>query len=162
MRNLDLKRLVFFNLCFLRKTFDNLNFLMIHRLIVGMKHFFKPDKVFLIDGIGAAISAILLLLLIAPFESFFGFPAFAAINLALLPVIFSIYSLSCYWSKPKSAIYLKIIAVANIFYCLLSLGLMIHYFHQLTLFGLLYFLIEKLIVLPLAMWEWKIASIQSR
>jgi hypothetical protein len=46
---------------------------MIHWLIVGMKHFFKPDKVFLMDGIGAAISALLLLLIIVPFESFLVF-----------------------------------------------------------------------------------------
>lgn len=131
---------------------------MIHWLIVGMKHFFKPDKVFLIDGIGAVISALLLLLLIAPFESFFGFPAFAAINLAALPVIFSIYSLSCYWSKPKSAIYLKIISIANLTYCLITVGLVIYYFTKITIFGIVYFLIEKMIVIPLAVWEWKMAS----
>jgi hypothetical protein len=124
-----------------------------------LKQIFKPRWVFLIDGIGAAMSALLLLLLIVPFQSFFGFPSDVAIKLFVLPLIFSIYSLTCYFTKPSSPVFLKIISVANILYCLLSLGLVIFYYAQLTIFGLLYFLIEKLIVVPLAVWEWKLSKV---
>lgn len=124
-----------------------------------LKQIFKLKWAFLIDGIGAAMSALLLLLVIVPFQTFFGFPSDAALKLSVLPLIFSIYSLTCYFTKPSSPVFLKIIAVANILYCLLSLGLVIFYFAQLTVFGLLYFLIEKLIVVPLAVWEWKLSKV---
>jgi len=124
-----------------------------------LNQIFKPLWVFLIDGLGAAMSALLLLLLIVPFQSFFGFPSDAALKLSVLPFLFSIYSLTCYFTKPSSTVFLKIIAVANILYCLLSLGLVLIYFAQLTIFGLLYFLVEKLIVVPLAIWEWKLSKV---
>lgn len=125
-----------------------------------MKYFFKPDKVFQIDGIGAAISALLLMLVIAQFEFFFGFPVNVAKWLSVLPFAYSVFSLTCHWCKPKSSIYLKIIVAANILYCIITIGLVVYFFNKITIFGILYFLIEKMIVIPLAFWEWKLASFQ--
>ena len=133
------------------------------RDINSLKYFKSLFNMFLIYPSGSGSFNLVLIStstkspLIAPFKSFFGFPAFAAINLAALPVIFSIYSLSCYWSKSKSAIYLKIISIANLTYCLITVGLVIYYFTKITIFGIVYFLIEKMIVIPLAVWEWKMA-----
>ena len=127
-----------------------------------MLKIFSPKIVFLIDGSGAAISALLLLFIIAPFESCFGFPTDVAIKLAFLPVFFCIYSLTCHFTKKSSSpILLKIIAIANVLYCLLSITLIVYFFPKLTIFGIFYFTIEKLVVVSLALWEWKIASSQA-
>jgi hypothetical protein len=124
-----------------------------------MIHLLNPNKAFLIDGIGAAISAILLLTLIVPFEPFFGFPSAVAGKLAALPLVFCMYSLTCHFTTTTtSPILLKIIATGNLLYCLLSITLVIYFFQKLTIFGIIYFIIEKTVVVPLALWEWRIAS----
>lgn len=118
--------------------------------------FFVPQQLFLIDGIGALVSALSLWFLIAPFQSFFGFPADVANSLSVLPSLYAIYSLSCYFfEKWQRVFFIKIIIAANILYCTLSLILVVNGFDQITLFGLWYFLLEKVIILSLVIWEWK-------
>jgi O-antigen/teichoic acid export membrane protein len=120
---------------------------------------FRPENAFLIDGIGAAFSALLLIIIIVPFESFFGFPSDVAVSLAILPIVFCVYSLTCHFTKPKYwSIFLRSIAICNLLYCVLTITLVMYFFQQLSVFGILYFLIEKFIVIPLAIWEWKVSN----
>lgn len=122
-------------------------------------YFIQPKNVFLIDGIGAFVSALFLWLLIVPFESFFGFPADVAKTLSVLPFLYAMYSLSCYFFEKWQRIpFIQVIMAANILYCILSLVLVVVWFDQITLFGLWYFLSEKVIILALVMWEWKIVQ----
>jgi hypothetical protein len=124
-----------------------------------MAKIFRPENAFLIDGIGAAISALLLILIIAPFESFFGFPSEGAIYLAILPMVFCLYSLTCHFLKPKYwSIFLKCIAIGNILYCVFTITMAIYFFQQISIFGIIYFLNEKFIIIPLAIWEWKVSK----
>jgi hypothetical protein len=117
------------------------------------------DSIFLIDGIGAAISFALLWILIINFYEIFGFPIEVAKRLSLMPLIFSIYSISCYLWKPLNWQYwLRGIAIANLLYCTVSLWLLTKYFEQLTIYGILYFVIEKIIIIPLAWLELKMAK----
>ncbi len=122
-------------------------------------YFIQPKNVFLIDGVGAFLSVLMLWCLIAPFESFFGFPGDIAKSLAVLPVIYAVYSLSCsVFVKTEQTIFIKIIIAANLLYCVLSFVLVVFYFDRITIFGLWYFLSEKVIILALVMWEWKIVQ----
>ncbi len=124
-----------------------------------IRKFFVPQHLFLIDGIGAFVSALFLWLLIVPFESFFGFPADVAKTLSVIPFVYAIYSLSCYFFEKWQRIpFIQVIMAANILYCILSLVLVVVWFDQITLFGLWYFLSEKVIILALVMWEWKIVQ----
>ena len=140
-------------------VFDNRENLlkMVTKIISRFEN--QPKHIFLIDGLGAALSALLLVLLIGRFDSFFGMPKPVIDNLSLLPIAFSVYSLSGYFWNPKHwQVLLKMIAVANILYCCLSLGLVIYHFEHLTIYGILYFLIEKIIVMTLAFVEWKLSN----
>lgn len=108
----------------------------------------NPRQVFLLDGFGALLSALLLIFLIAPFYNVFGVPHPLAIQLAIPVVGFCVYSLLCYllhlrnW-KP----YLFLIAFANFAYCCFTAGIMIKYFRSMELLGFLYFSAEILIIL---------------
>ena len=118
----------------------------------------NPRKLLLVDGMGALLST-LLLLLIAYWQPFFGMPAEVIYRLIPVTTLFTIYSLSCYFLtfanwKP----YLRIIAIANILYCCVTLGLVLYFFKQLTLLGMAYFLSEKVIVILLALFELKTAE----
>jgi len=113
-------------------------------------------KLFLIDGIGAVITALLLSLVLAQFEPYFGMPAKILYILAGLAVVFAFYSFSCYWLLNNNySVFLKGIATANILYCLLTIALMIYFHNSLTWLGIAYFVGEIILVLSLAQVEIK-------
>ncbi len=119
----------------------------------------QPRKLFLIDSIGAFVSAIMLGLILTNFVHVFGMPKEILIYLACAACLFCIYSLSCYLQFPKRWwIYMKIIAIINIFYCTITLGFVIHLADELTVLGFIYFIGEITIVILLAAMEWKTAS----
>jgi hypothetical protein len=119
----------------------------------------STKKLFLIDGTGAMVSALLLSLVLANFEAFFGMPKFVLYILSLIAFAFSLNSFANFITIPANpAIRLKLVAIANAAYCCLVAGLLIYYYQQLTLYGLLYFVAEKTIVLVLVYIELKTAA----
>lgn len=118
-------------------------------------------KLLLIDGIGALVSALFLGVVLVILQPHIGMPVETLHLLAILAVIFAIYSFGSYFLlKGKWSYYLKIIALVNLSYCLLTLGLVIKHFQVLTALGLAYFGIEILIILILVRLE--LASANSK
>ena len=117
---------------------------------------FTPKHLFLIDGIGALITATLLGLVLTRFEASFGMPTDMLYPLATTALVFSLYSLLCYLLLFSNwAPFLKIIAICNGLYCLVTLILAILLFDSLTWLGVGYFLGEIGIVSTLATIEWR-------
>ncbi|WP_424961380.1 hypothetical protein [Ekhidna sp.] len=113
-------------------------------------------KIFLIDSIGALLSAILLGLVLVHYHSLIGMPAHVLRVLAGVALLFMIYSFSCYYVNPVNAkARLRTIAIANLRYCVTTLILMGVYFDELTLLGLTYFMLEILVITFLARFEFK-------
>lgn len=105
---------------------------------------------FLIDGIGAVITALLLSQVLARYESVFGMPASLLYILAGVAACFAVYSLTCYWRiKEGGAAFLTGIAVANTLYCIATLGIVAYRFDNLTWLGVAYFIGEILVVMGL-------------
>lgn len=114
----------------------------------------KPRRIFLIDGLGALLTAFLLCVVLTSFQSFFGMPVQVLCLLGAVAAVFAVYSFSCYFLlKQAQRSFLKAIIIANLLYCLVSLGLVIYYFQQLTVWGLLYFAGEIIVILALAALE---------
>ena len=119
----------------------------------------NPRKLFLIDGLGALLSAGMLGLILTSFETSFGMPKDVLYVLAALAGIFSVYSLLCYMiSIADRSPFLKVIAVVNLLYCGLTLILVIYFFSQIKVLGMVYFLLEIAIVVTLAVIEWRLAK----
>jgi len=119
----------------------------------------SPKMLFLIDGMGALLSAFLLGVILTRFESTFGMPRKSLYFLSFLPIIFAIYDFSCYLRIRKYwKSFLKIIAIARGIYCCISIGFVIHHFQELTNLGFIYFLLEFTIVIILASVELKTAA----
>lgn len=113
-----------------------------------------PKHLFLIDGIGALISGFFLGVALVQLESYIGMPASMLYVLAGIALIFAAYSLSCYALTPnKWFTYLKAIAIANTMYCFLTMGLVIYFYNQLMLLGLMYFLLEITIIILIVRME---------
>lgn len=118
----------------------------------------SPKRLFLIDSIGAILSAIFLGVVLVRFESTFGMPLNILYKLALAAVVFAAYSASCHFFLPTNwRPFLKAIALVNLTYSCLTLGLVIHFYAKLTALGLLYFAGELALVITLARIEWRTA-----
>jgi hypothetical protein len=119
----------------------------------------KPQNLFFIDSLGAALSATLYILVLARFENIFGMPQNTLYFLSLLATIYAAYSCLCYLINLENwKSYLKIIALANLVHCCLIIGLLFYFYQQLTFLGLLYFIGEIIIVSSLAIIELKTAT----
>jgi len=115
----------------------------------------KPKIVFLIDGLGAVLTAILLIT-VKTFNEYFGMPLKTLTVLSIIAFIFAIYSLSCFaFSDNNSQKLLRPIIVANLTYCILTLGIVIYFYNKLTILGLTYFFGEILIISGLVYIELK-------
>ncbi|KAA3633635.1 MAG: hypothetical protein DWQ02_12830 [Bacteroidetes bacterium] len=119
----------------------------------------NPRKIFQIDGLGAILSAFLLGVILTTFEDFFGMPARVLYILAGIAAGFALYSLTYYFLNIKKwHAALRRIAIANLLYCLLTLTLVIIHFQELTVWGILYFALEILVIITLVYIEFRVIS----
>lgn len=119
----------------------------------------NPQKLFLVDGVGALISAFLLGVVLVNFEEVFGMPKDALYFLAILPIFFAAYDFICYFLKLDNwQPFLKVIAILNICYCILSIIEMTIHYDSLTKLGIAYFVGEIIIVFGLGLYELKVAK----
>jgi hypothetical protein len=117
---------------------------------------FTIKKVFLIDGVGAIITGLMLSQVLARFAPLFGMPANLLFILSGLAFCFALYSLSCYLLVVENpAKNLMVIIIANLFYCLGTFVLVILHFQELKWLGIFYFVGEITIVLLLVRFEYR-------
>lgn len=120
---------------------------------------FSIKNLFLIDGFGALISAFLLGVVLTRLENVFGMPRQALYVLAFFPCVFAVYDFLCFFLIHKNGhLFLKGIAIANLSYCAISIGFLIHHHLKLSALGWTYFLLELVVVIFLAQLELKISN----
>lgn len=113
-------------------------------------------NLFLIDGFGAIVSAFLLSIVLVYFQEFIGIPKTTLYLLATLPCIFALFDFYCYFKvKENLEKSIKTIAIINILYCFLSIGLAIYHHKIITNWGWIYVIIEVIIVMIIAQIELK-------
>ncbi|MFL0683181.1 MAG: hypothetical protein ACJLTB_08085 [Algoriphagus aquaeductus] len=119
----------------------------------------EPKKLFLIDSIGALTTAFLLFVVLRNFNEYFGMPERILTYLSVIAVFFCIYSTTCFFViKANWTPFIRIISIANLLYCVLTIGLVMFYNPQLTTIGTAYFLGEIAIIIGLVYIELKVAT----
>lgn len=119
----------------------------------------KGQKIFLVDAIGAIISALSLLIPYS-FEDFFGMPKSEVRIFIAIALLYSIYSTTIYLIKKENwKPFLTIIVLLNISYCILTVYQIFKNLNTITLYGHLYFVSEILIILTLSIFELRLSSI---
>lgn len=119
-------------------------------------------NLFLIDSLGALLSAFLLGVMLVRFESAIGMPRAILYFLSLLAFLLALSSGTNYWlAGEKGASFLKLTAYANILYCCLTAGLLFFFRGVVTHWGLLYFVAEMGVVAVLIYVELKTAIAHS-
>jgi hypothetical protein len=119
----------------------------------------NPRKLFLVDGLGAIVSAVLLGVVLVEFDQIFGIPKPVLYFLAILPCLFAVYDFYCLVTKQlRFAALLKAIAIMNICYSCLSIGLAIYHYKAITGFGWIFIILENVTVIALANLEFRVAK----
>ncbi len=119
---------------------------------------FSTRQLFLIDGLGAVLTATLLSQVLVRWQTLFGVPAAVLYALAGVAACFAVYSLGCYLLlREGHARYLRAIAIANTAYCLVTLGLLA-YLPDISWLGIAYFTGEIIIILLLVNLEFRKAA----
>jgi hypothetical protein len=130
---------------------------MIEKLI---KYFIEKQKtLFLIDSVGAFMTAFSLFVVMQQFDKYFGMPKNELTYLSVIAFCFCIYSVACFLSiKGDFTPFIRFIGIANLIYCALIIGLLIKYYPLLTIIGTIYFLSEIVIICILSYIELNVAK----
>ena len=115
-----------------------------------------PKYLFVVDAIGAIVSAFLLFFVLRTFYQNFGISKTALNKLSLIAFLFSIYSASCFFLlkniwKP----FLFFIGFLNLGYCFLTSVVVLDNYQTITMLGFTYFVTEIILILLLAIVELK-------
>lgn len=130
---------------------------MIEKLITRLKALIsKPKNVFLLDGFGAVVTAILLFAVLKLWNEYFGMPKNYLLILSISAFLLALYSFSCSkFLKNNIRKFLMLLIVFNLSYTIFTFVLIINFYSQLTILGLLYFIAEILIISSLVFIELK-------
>lgn len=125
-----------------------------------INHFTERQKtLFLVDSIGAVMTAFFLFVVMRQFNEYFGMPETVLSYLSVIAVCFCVYSTACFlFLKTGWAPFIRLIGIANLLYCALTIGLLIKYNPLLTIIGTTYFLIEIAIICGLSYIELNVAT----
>lgn len=119
----------------------------------------KPKTLFLIDSLGALLTAFFLFIVLRNFNEYFGMPKTILIYLAGIAACFCIYSTCCFFFLTKYwTPFINGISVANLLFCTATMALLIIYYAQLTIIGTTYFLLEIAIILGIVYLEFNVAK----
>jgi hypothetical protein len=133
----------------------------VNRILKKLVTYFseKQKTLFLVDSIGAFITAFILFVIVRPLNEYFGIPIKELTYLSVIAFVFCIYSATCFlFLKDSFTTFIKFIGIANLMYCTLTIGLMIKYYPLLTIIGTSYFLIEIAIICGLSYLELTVST----
>lgn len=119
----------------------------------------KQKTLFLIDSSGAMLTAFFLFVIMRPFNEYFGMPKAILTCLSAIAICFCIYSAACFlFLKGRWTLFMIIIGIANLLYCALTIAILVRYYALLTTTGIIYFLIEMVIIYGLGYIELGVAT----
>lgn len=119
----------------------------------------QPKKLFLIDGIGALLTAILIGGILVQLSPLIGLSKIILFQLGAIAILFALYSFSCYlYLKKTKPIFFQLIGYGNLLYCGLTLLILLINCRQVQPLGYVYFFAEIVIIFVLSYIELSVAN----
>lgn len=119
----------------------------------------NPKKLFLIDSLGAFLTAFLLFVVLRNFNGYIGIPKKVLTGLSITALTFCLYSTSCLlFLKTNWTSFIRLICMANLLYCIATTGFLLAYRPTLTGIGVGYFLMEMILICYLVYIELNVAK----
>jgi hypothetical protein len=113
----------------------------------------NEKNIFIMDAIGATLSASLLGIILPIFFLEIGLSVTTLYFLAIFPLLYGAFSLYCHYFAAKKKRGLLVLLVANTLYCVLTSTVMAFYYNNIMLFGWIYLFAEIIIILTLVVFE---------
>jgi hypothetical protein len=130
---------------------------MVQQLVDRLRR--EPSRLFLVDGVGAAVSALFLGVVMTALEEYVGMPRSVLVLLALVALALSVYSIRCSYRLPVEwRRCLRIISTANLAYSGVTAGLVVAFWARLTALGVTYFVLEILVITALVVVERRVLA----
>lgn len=118
----------------------------------------SPRTLFLVDGVGALVTALLVGVVLPMLGEHIGTPRPVLRALAVAAAVFAAYSLTCAATRPtRWPGYLRGIALANAGYCLVTAAVLFRFAAALHVLDWLYFVGEIVVVGALVTLELRVA-----
>lgn len=106
------------------------------------------NKLFLLDGIGATVSALFLGVVLMQFQMYFGMPSNPLYILTVIAILMALHSFGSYfWAQRRRKSALTTIAIGNLIYCLITLVFLAIHYKTIELLGWVYFIVEFIILI---------------
>lgn len=118
----------------------------------------NPRMMLLIDAIGAFFTAFMLGIVLTNYTDVFGMPKNVLQPLAIAALCFALYSFIGYLFTNTYKPYIRVIAFANLCYCLASTIITVKYYQSLSISGIMYFIGEIAIILSMVYIELRVAN----
>ncbi len=117
----------------------------------------NPKYIFLIDGMGGLLTALFLIGVLPYFQDAIGLNKIVLYILGSIGACYGIYSLCCFrFVKSNFDVWLKVIVLANLIYCVAIAGVVTFFLEEMTLIGVGYFAFEVLVILAIVFSEIRI------
>jgi FtsH-binding integral membrane protein len=117
-----------------------------------------PRTVFVMDGVGALVTALLVGVVLPTLGDHIGMPRPVLRALALTAAVFAAYSLTCAATRPtRWPDYLRAIALANAGYGVVTAALLVRFHATLHVLDWLYFVGEIIVMGALVTFELRVA-----
>jgi len=125
-----------------------------------IRYFTEHTKtLFLVDGLGAVLTTFNLFFVLSHFHPYIGMPVHVLNYLSIIGLVFMVYSFACFLLlKGNWTPYLRAISIGNLTYCVLTMALVYLYLNQLTRLGVLYFVLEIVVIFLVVYVELRVAS----
>ncbi len=123
----------------------------------------NPKRVFLFDGLGALLTAFMIGVVLTALKDHIGMPVYVLNGLAIIAGCFAIYSFTSYIVPLKNwKPLLWGIMILNLFYCCGTAFLLFDFQERLTDLGMLYFVLEIVIIFVLVNIEYRVLLMQKK
>ena len=120
---------------------------------------FTERTMFICDGIGALLSALMLGIVLPEFQSLVGLPTSILHLLAGLASLYAVYDFCCLrWVDHRNPRWLSGVIVANLSHLVLTLRYLWVYRSDIQIFGVAYFVGELLVILVIVIYQVKIVK----
>jgi len=120
-----------------------------------MDKLFSLKKLLWIDGIAALLAGTIVIIFCHWLSVFFNLPQNLLRTLAIISLVYSLYSANLARRQIHSRKLVYILVIANAMYALLALCIVVYYFSTATVYGTAYFLAEAILIGALAYLEWR-------
>ena len=115
----------------------------------------SKDKILWVDCLGGLFVGAVVLSICTLLSEWESLPAAIVFSMGVFNLVYGCYSLLVATRKPRPLLIVKVLAIANMLWLIVCLAIVIAFWQQISVLGLLHVVGEGIYVFALGLTEWK-------